>query len=190
MIFSSSQNSLPVLAALLITLVHATAQETIDNSALIPKILPDSQVRLEGYSPDWVKTLIMAECRIETATSEGTFASATRVLDHYAEMGVNGLWIDPIYERGSKGNGYGNFGPLTIEPLLTGAKTTDDSFRVVSHFVDEAHRRNIRIFFDIIVWGTERTPHLSPSIPSSITRRTDNSGRSGAATGSIGPARD
>ncbi len=137
----------------------------IDNSALIPKVVPDSDVEMEGMSPDWVKTLIMAECRIETATPEGTFASATRMLDHYAEMGVNGIWIDPIWERGSKGNGYVNFGPATIEPLLTGAKTADESFAVVKKFVDEAHRRNIRVIFDIIVWGTRKDAPLVTEHP-------------------------
>ena len=73
----------------------------IDNSALIPKALPDGEVKMEGMSPDWTKTLIMAQFRIETATPEGTFQSATKVLDHYAETGVNGLWINPIWQRGS-----------------------------------------------------------------------------------------
>ncbi len=120
---------------------------------------------MEGMSPDWVKTLIMAELRIETATPEGTFAAATKVLDHYAEMGVNGLWIDPIWERGSKGNGYGNFGPASVEPLLTGKETPDESLDVVKAFVDEAHRRNIRIFFDIIVWGTRSDAPLVKEHP-------------------------
>ena len=74
-------------------------KERIDNAVLIPKYKPDAEVKMEGMSPDWVKTLIMAQFRIETATPEGTFASATKVLDHYAEMGVNGLWINPVYAR-------------------------------------------------------------------------------------------
>jgi hypothetical protein len=39
----------------------AQDQSKIDNSRLIPKFLPDNQVKMEGTSPDWVKTLIMAE---------------------------------------------------------------------------------------------------------------------------------
>ena len=69
----------------------------VNNASLIPPYKPDAEVKMEGLSPDWVKTLIMAQFRIETATPEGTFASATKVLDHYAEMGVNGLWINPVY---------------------------------------------------------------------------------------------
>ena len=68
----------------------------IDNTAKIPAVVPDSEVVLENGYPDWEKHLIMAQLRIETATPEGTFQSAVRVLDHFAETGVNGLWINPI----------------------------------------------------------------------------------------------
>ncbi|RYD30238.1 MAG: hypothetical protein EOP86_20335, partial [Verrucomicrobiaceae bacterium] len=153
---------LPVAVAAVLRLAGCPAlagppgsgQEPISNAALIPKVLPDSGVGMEGMSPDWVKTLIMAELRIETATPEGTFASAVKVLDHYAEMGVNGLWICPVQERGSRKNGYGNFGPATLEPLLTGVADFHESCKVVRRFVQEAHRRNIRVIFDMVVWGT------------------------------------
>lgn len=149
---------------LLLTLSPLLA-DGLNNAALIPPIQPDAEVKLEGISPDWVKSLVIAELRIETATEAGTFASATRVLDHYAEMGVNGLWITPVHERGTKSNGYGNFGPHTIEPQLTGAKDTAGSFEVARRFVSEAHRRNIRVFFDIVAWGTRTDSPLVTEHP-------------------------
>lgn len=148
------------------------AQTTVNNSDLVPRVLQDSQVQMEGASPDWVKTLIMAEVRIETATPEGTFATATKVLDHYAEMGVNGLWVDPIYGRDNPlRNGYGNFGPQTIYPALTGTSNIDSSFEQLKRFVDEAHRRNIRILLDIIVWGTPKNSPLFISHPEFYTKK-------------------
>lgn len=142
-----------------------------DNSALLPPWRPDDQVALEGTTPDWVKSLVITQFRIETATPEGTFASATRVLDHYAALGVNGLWINPIYERGSKDNGYINFGPDTFEPLITGAATADGSLSEIRKFVDQAHLRNIRIFFDIVVWGTAKHSPLVTNHPEFYERR-------------------
>lgn len=142
----------------------------LDNSALIPRIAPDAEVRLEGASPDWVKSLIMVQFRIETATPEGTFAAAEKVLEHYARMGVNGLWINPIYERGSTSNGYGNFGSHTVEPLLTGQDTGEASWAAVRRFVDEAHRRHLRVFFDIIVWGTAKNAPLVRERPEFYAR--------------------
>lgn len=135
--------------------------EKIDNSSLMPKYVSDEFVTLEpaeengeAMTPDWAKSLIMMEVHLETATPEGTFASAVKVLDHCAEMGVNGIWLTPVYEKGPGGNGYGNVGPHSVEPALTGTKDYDEGWQVVKNFVDEAHSRNIRIFLDVITWGT------------------------------------
>ena len=145
--------------------------KSVDNSMLIPRVVPDSQVTMEGMSPDWVKTLIMAEFRIETATAQGTFASAAKVLDHYAEMGVNGLWIDPIWQPGARENHWCNYGPCRIDPLLTGAANPEESFSVVKNFVAEAHRRNIRVIFDIVVWGTGTEAPLVSQHPEFYRKR-------------------
>lgn len=131
----------------------------IDNSSLIPAVRSDRRVKMEGFSPEWVKSLIMAEFRIETATPGGTFSSAVKVLDHYAETGVNGLWVGPIFERPAGNNGYGNFGPDTIETALTGETSLEKSYREIKRFVEAAHDRNIRVIFDIVAWGvTESAP--------------------------------
>ncbi len=129
--------------------LSAHAAETaqyIDNSDLIPALVPDDEVKMIDMPisetvnvpvPEWVNTLILAELRIETATPEGTFQAAERVLDHYAEMGVNGLWITPIYDRNRsadnliQANGYGNYGPETVWWRLTGKDNYEDSFRLL-----------------------------------------------------------
>ena len=144
----------------------------INNSALIPPILPDDQVELitaeaggKAMTPDWVKTLIMQEIHIETATPAGTFEAAVEVLDHYAEMGVNGIWVTPIYEKGPGGNGYGNTGPHRVEPALTGTDDQEKCWQAVKTFVDEAHRRNIRVLLDVITWGTMKNAPLTREHP-------------------------
>lgn len=129
--------------------------DIIDNSKLIPPYTDDQHTIMENGSPDWIKSLIMAECRLATATPEGTIKSAVMVLDHYSEMGVNGLWVTPVHDRGPKGNGYGNWGPHTIDPGLTGTSDYNEGWKIFKEFVDEAHKRNIRIFLDIISWGIE-----------------------------------
>ena len=137
----------------------ADADSRVDNSGLLPPV--ERTVKMEGMSPDWVKSLIMAELRIETATPEGTFAAAAKVLDHYAETGVNGLWIGPVFARpvDGNGNGYGNFGPDTIDSRLTGGASLEKSYQEIRRFVDAAHSRNIRVVFDIVAWGvTESAP--------------------------------
>ena len=137
----------------------------IDNSSLLPAYRPDSEVRMErradgaSESPDWVKSLILAEVRIDSATRKGTVRDLVPVLDHLAETGVNGIWLTPPLNGG---NGYGNFGIHTISPRLTGEKMRERQWEVLKAFVDEAHKRNIRVFFDVVNWGVTKHEGGSP----------------------------
>ncbi len=150
----------------------------IDNSDLIPKILPDSEVKLDANgTPDWASTLILGEIRIATATEEGTLQSAVPVLDHYAEMGINGLWVCPVYDPGKTGNGYGNMGTHTIDPAITGTEDYEKGWQVLKGFIDEAHKRNIRIFLDVISWGTVNESPLFTEHPDWFTANSVWGGR-------------
>lgn len=142
----------------------------IDNAALLPRYVPEEQVTLdENGTPDWATQLILAQVRIATATPEGTLQAAVRVLDHYAEMGVNGLWLCPVYEPGEGGNGYTNLGVHTIDPAITGTGDYEAGRLVLRDFVRQAHARNIRILLDIITWGTVKGSPLHEQHPAWYT---------------------
>lgn len=129
--------------------------EYLNNKDVLPRFIPDSEVLLDdGFSPDWVKHLIITELRLATATPEGTIKSAYPLLDHFQEMGVNGLWLTPVYDIGQTGNGYGSLGPHTIDPKLTGTDDYEQGWHVLKDFVCEAHKKDIRIFLDVVTWGT------------------------------------
>ena len=126
----------------------------LDNSALLPPLQPDSAVTLEDsgnglQSPDWVKSLIIEQANVLSASPDGTFAGMGPVLDHFAEVGVNCVWLNPIQD----GRHYYNYGPATVNPLMTGTDDYAEGWRRVKAFVDEAHRRNIRVLLDIVTWG-------------------------------------
>ena len=70
-------------AAMLLTPLSAAAEGSgyLDNSDLMPKYVDDAQVTLEDsggglQSPDWVKSMIIAEVVIARAPEEGTFQAA------------------------------------------------------------------------------------------------------------------
>lgn len=151
----------------------AVFAEGMDNSDLLPPVRPDDEVALEGFSPDWVKTLIMLEFRIETATEEGTFESAVKVLDHCAEAGINGIWINPVYERPADAygnNGYANFGPHTLDARLTGTDRIEKGYREIRDFTEAAHERNIRVIFDLVAWGAQYDAPLVEERPGFFIR--------------------
>ena len=141
----------------------------LDNSDVIPAYLPDNEVNMEGDSPDWLKSLIMVQFRIENSTFNGDFKSAVSVLDHYAEMGVNGLWINPVYER-TGDNGYLGFGPHLLDDEITGTNDVEAGFQAAKEFVDEAHSRNLRVFFDIVIWGIATNSPLAVEHPEWIDK--------------------
>ncbi|MHB8962662.1 MAG: alpha-amylase family glycosyl hydrolase, partial [Saccharofermentanales bacterium] len=92
---------------------------------------------------------------------------AIKALDHCQELGVNGIWINPVYQkseanRAGSNNGYSVFRYDQIDSVMTGTTDKEKSFAVAKKFVDEAHKRNIRVFFDIVVWGADKeSPHVT-----------------------------
>ncbi len=148
-----------VCSALTAGFVTPAESVYIDNSDVTPKYVEDEFVTLEDsgnglMSPDWVKTLIIAELQIATATKEGTFEAAIPVLDHYQETGVNAVWLTPIFDDDDNSN-YGNFGVHTINTNLTGKTDYAEGWQVFKNFVDEAHKRNIRVILDVVSWGVD-----------------------------------
>ena len=148
------------------SIVSSTAAyTTLDNSALMPKISEYTGEVDENGTPSWLDDIILSEVRIKTASDSGTFSSAVKVLDHYAEMGVNGIVLTPTYDPGTKGNGYSNIGIDTIDPAITGTKNYQEGFIEYARFVAKAHRRNIRIIADVVTWGTTEDSPILDSHP-------------------------
>ncbi len=147
----------------------------IDNSNLIPTYKPDDKVKMEGTSPEWLKSLIIVQLRIETSALNGDFNSAVNLLDHYSEAGINGLWINPVYARvNAHNNGYIGFGPHLFDDKITGTNDIEAGFKAAKEFVDEAHKRNIRIFFDIVDWGIATNSPLVTEHPEWIGNYNSN----------------
>ncbi len=141
----------------------------VDNRQLTPKYVPDSQVTVdENGSPDWLSQLVIAEVKVAAASPERTFQGAVRLLDLYEEMGVNGIWLTPIYDGydfNDTNAGYANAGPHTVHSSLTGTTDYEEGWRVVKEFVDAAHERNIRVFLDAITWGVAYSSPLYTEHP-------------------------
>ena len=142
--------------------VSISANGYIDNSDVMPKIALDenglidhSKVNLikanngKLTTPDWINGLIIEEVNVAQVSPTGTFEGMKYVVDHLAEMGVNGIYIDPIYA----GKHYCNYGPATVSKYLTGADTYEEGWQVVADFVKYAHSKNVRVFLDVVTWG-------------------------------------
>ena len=146
-------------------------RDKIDNTSLLSYI-PSESVKLTKtnesgsiMSPEWIDSLIMVELRPLTASIGGKLSQSYDLLDFYAEIGVNCIWLTPIYEYGPGGNGYGNTGVHRIGDNLTGTLDQDSGWAEMKKFVDHAHEKGIYILFDVITWGVMRGTELTKSHP-------------------------
>ncbi len=143
--------------------------DATDNSDLLSYIPTESVKLVSGNStgtlmtPEWIESLVMVELRTDVASIGGTFSESYDLIDFYASVGVNGIWLVPVYERGPGGNGYGNTGPDRVDPAFAG--TSEDGWQAVREFVDYAHSKGIYIFLDIITWGVMNGSRLTVEHP-------------------------
>lgn len=149
----------------------AFAVSGTDNSALLKYVPSENASLSKSYTdgiietPDWADSLIIVEIRPDTASIGGTFAECYDLLDFYAEVGVNGIWLTPVYDKSEIGNGYSNRGPHTIDPKLTGKDNYEEGWQELAKFVAYAHSKGIYVFLDVITWGVVRGAPLIDEHP-------------------------
>ena len=151
---------------------------TINNFASMPAYYTTTSADVDlNNAPNWTKDIIIGEVNLRTATEEGTIQAATKVLDHYAEMGINCVWITPVYDGGNTGNGYGNLGIDTIDPKLTQKKNYEEGWAVLKDFIDKAHEKNIRVVLDVVFRGVMKESPLCSDHPAWFETDTEYSSR-------------
>lgn len=87
---------------------------------------------------------VLYEAHVGTATPEGTFAALTGKLDHLRDLGITALELLPVADfPGDRGWGYD--GVLHYAPDHAYGTPED-----LKRLVDEAHRRGIMVFLDVV----------------------------------------
>jgi maltooligosyltrehalose trehalohydrolase len=87
---------------------------------------------------------VIYELHVGTFTPEGTFAAATRKLDHLAGLGITAIELMPIAQfAGERGWGYDGVLPYAPHPVYG----TPDELKAL---VDAAHARGLMVFLDVV----------------------------------------
>lgn len=148
---------------------YTYATDKINNSSLLSYegrgTATPSNEKGTLMTPAWLDTAVIVEVRLDTASIGGKFQDSRALIDFYAEAGVNVIWLDPIYQRGPGGNGYGNVGLHTVEPALTGTQDMAEGWAVVRDFVEYAHSKGVYILLDLVSWGTMKKAPLVTEHP-------------------------
>ncbi|MFQ5753490.1 MAG: alpha-amylase family glycosyl hydrolase, partial [bacterium] len=110
-------------------------------------------------NPDWVKEAIIYEIFLPAFTAEGTLAAARKRLPTIKSLGVNVIWLMPIYENSKMitelNAGYNITDFFKVHPQLG----TIADFQA---FLAEAHNLDMRVILDSTpnhVSGNDIEPH-------------------------------
>ena len=107
-----------------------------------------SSVQVES-DPLWYKDAIIYQMHVKafldtTDDGIGDFTGLTQKLDYIQELGVNTIWLLPFYPSPQRDDGYDIADYLDVHPDYGSL----DDFR---RFVDEAHRRGLRVITELVI---------------------------------------
>ncbi|MEA2752763.1 MAG: maltose alpha-D-glucosyltransferase / alpha-amylase [Myxococcales bacterium] len=99
--------------------------------------------------PDWFKDAVFFEVHVRAfmdgnGDGVGDFAGMTSRLDYIAELGVDCIWLLPMYPSPLRDDGYDISDYTAIHPLYG----TLSDFRT---FLDAAHARDIRVLTELVI---------------------------------------
>jgi len=110
-----------------------------------------SPIAQQSVQPDplWYKDAVIYEVHVRAFYDSnhdgvGDFPGLTEKLPYLADLGVTCLWLLPFYPSPLRDDGYDISDYTSINPIYGSL----DDFR---HFVEEAHRRNIRVLTELVV---------------------------------------
>lgn len=108
-----------------------------------------SQALTGGESENWWKESVFYQIYMPSfQDSDGNgisdFTGMTSRLDYLQSLGIKGIWLTPFLKSPKVDNGYDVAGYTEIDPVYG----TPDDFK---NFLNEAHRRNIKVIMDMVV---------------------------------------
>jgi maltose alpha-D-glucosyltransferase/alpha-amylase len=126
-----------------------------DNNPLLDdflKYLKDFKSRqfIQPQEPEWYKDAIVYSLYVDLFNK--TFDGLREKLDYIQNLGVNCLWLLPILDSPMRDAGFDirQYDKVRDELLGLPANATDEEKRkAFRDFLDEAHKRNIKVIFDI-----------------------------------------
>ena len=106
--------------------------------------------------PLWYKNAVFYQVYVRAfcdsnGDGHGDFPGLTSKLDYFKELGVDCLWIMPMYASPLKDDGYDIADYFNIHPTYG----TVEDFKIL---MDEAHKRGLRVITDLVFNHTSDQP--------------------------------
>ncbi|WP_251214876.1 alpha-amylase family glycosyl hydrolase [Alistipes muris] len=98
---------------------------------------------------EWAGSTVLYEMNVRQFTPEGTFAAAERQLPRLRELGVDIVWLMPVYPIGEKGRK----GSLGSYYAIRDYRAINPEFGTMAdfeRFLDRAHKLGMRVILDYV----------------------------------------
>ena len=109
-------------------------------------------VQQQVEESDWYKDAIVYSLYVDLFSDD--FNGLIERLDYLQELGVNCLWLLPVLDSPMRDAGFDirNYDRIRLDLLGLNEKASKaDQENVFGYFLQEAHRRGIRVIFDIAI---------------------------------------
>ena len=123
--------------------------------------------------PEWSYNAVLYEMNVRQLTAEGTLAAATEQLARLAELGIDCIWLMPVYpigrlnRKGSLGSYYSIADYCDINPEF-------GTFEDFDHFVATAHSLGMKVILDWVANHTSRDAKWLTDKPLDWYQRTED----------------
>ena len=125
---------------------------------------------MEMLHPEWSYQAVLYEMNVRQLTAEGTLRAAAAKLGFLCDMGIDAVWLMPVYpigvegRKGSLGSYYSVRDYCAVDPCLGTMEDFDA-------FVAEAHRLGMKVLLDWIANHTARDARWVTEKPASWYER-------------------
>jgi uncharacterized protein (TIGR02611 family) len=136
-----NKRKLKIVISVLLVLVLALA------IVLVPKIQSDAITVSDSATPNWVKDAVIYEVNVRQYTEDGTFDAFREHLPRLKELGVDILWLMPIYpiselnRKGTLGSYYSIANYKAVNPNF--GNDAD-----LHELIDAAHSLGFKVILD------------------------------------------
>ncbi len=123
--------------------------------------------------PTWSYSAVLYEMNIRQLTPEGTFSAAQTKLPFLRDMGIDILWLMPIYPIGEEGR-KGSLGSYYSIKDYTGINDEFGTLDQFDDFLTEAHRLGFKVILDWVANHTARDAKWITERPADWYERDEN----------------
>ena len=127
--------------------------------------------RLMMYkNPEWSYSAVLYELNIRQFTPEGTFSAARERLPFLRSIGIDAIWLMPIYPIGIEGR-KGKFGSYYSIRDYTGVNEEFGSAEELREFIGAAHALGMKVILDWVANHTARDARWITECPANWCER-------------------